>query len=100
MSATVTATTSAIPRDEYTSPKRRSFCSVEDKFVGTWTLVSWTVEQADGEVTESPLGSNPVGSLMYQPGGRMSVALMRADRPRFASNNLVDATPEEIKAGF
>jgi hypothetical protein len=62
--------------------------------------VSWTVEQADGEVTESPLGSNPLGSLMYQPGGRMSVALMRPDRPRFASNNLVDATPEEIKAGF
>ena len=25
---------------------------------------------------------------------------MRPDRPRFASNNLVDATPEEIKAGF
>jgi Lipocalin-like domain len=28
------------------------------------------------------------------------VALMRPDRPKFASNNLVEATPEEIKAGF
>jgi hypothetical protein len=101
MSAAVTATAShPIARDEYISPKRRSSGSVEDKFIGTWKLVSWTVEQADGEVTDSPLGSNPLGSLMYQPGARMSVALMRPDRPRFASNNLVDATPEEIKAGF
>jgi hypothetical protein len=101
MSGAVTATASdPIARDEYISSKRRSCCPVEDKFIGTWKLVSWKVKQADGEVTDSPLGSTPLGSLMYQPGGRMSVALMRPDRPRFASNNLVDATPEEIKAGF
>jgi len=94
------ATASPIARDEYISPKRSSCRSVEDKFIGTWKLVSWKVEQADGEVTDSPFGSNPLGWIMYQPGGRMCVALMRPGRPRFASNNLVDATPEEIKAGF
>ena len=78
MSAAVTATASdPIARDEYISPKRRSCCSVEDKFIGTWKLVSWKVEQADGEVTDSPLGSNPLGWIMYHPEGRMCVALMR-----------------------
>jgi hypothetical protein len=30
----------------------------------------------------------------------MSVAFMRSDRPKFASNNLMEATPEEVEAGF
>ena len=37
---------------------------------------------------------------MYDPGGQVSVALMRSDRPNFASNHLTEATPEEIKSGF
>jgi hypothetical protein len=37
---------------------------------------------------------------MYQPGGKMCVALMRPDRPKFAFNNLMESTPEEIKVGF
>src|SRR5262245_47205212 len=101
MPAAVIATASdRIPIGEYISPKWRSSCSVRDKFIGTWKLVSWKIEQADGEVTDSPLGSNPLGWIMYQSGGRMCVALMRPNRPKFASNNLVEATPEEIKAGF
>src|SRR5262245_58298379 len=74
--------------------------SVKGQFVGTWMLVSWKIEQGNGEVIDSPLGSNPLGWIMYQSGGRMCVALMRPNRPKFASNNLMEATPEEIKAGF
>jgi hypothetical protein len=37
---------------------------------------------------------------MYQRDGRMSVNIMRSDLPRFASNNLMEATSEEIKSGF
>ena len=85
---------------EYFSPNWRSSRSVKAQFIGTWKLVSWKVEQADGEVTDSPLGPNPLGWIMYQPGGRMCVAVMRPDRPRFASNNLMEATPEETKIGF
>src|SRR5262245_47786554 len=85
---------------EYFSPNWRSSRSVKAQFIGTWKLVSWKIEQADGEVTDSPLGPNPLGWIMYQPGGRMCVAVMRSDRPRFASNNLMEATPEEIKIGF
>ena len=30
----------------------------------------------------------------------MSVVLMRSDRPTFASNNLIEATPEEVDTAF
>jgi hypothetical protein len=71
-----------------------------EQFQGTWRLVSWNIKKADGELTGSPLGSDPLGWIMYRPEGSMCVALMRPDRPQFASNNLMEATPEEIKACF
>jgi hypothetical protein len=37
---------------------------------------------------------------MYQPEGHMSVVLMRPDRPKFASNNLMEATTEEVETAF
>ena len=81
MSAPVIATASDhIPMREYFSPRRPSR-SVKAQFVGTWKLVSWKIEQANGEVTDSPLGPNPLGWIMYQTGGCMCVALMRPDQP-------------------
>jgi hypothetical protein len=73
---------------------------LKEQFFGTWKLVSWEIEQANGEPIDSPLGPAPVGWIMYQPEGHMSVVLMRPDRPKFASNNLMEGTPEEIKAAF
>ena len=74
--------------------------SVTEQLSGTWQLVSWKIQQADGELIDSPLGGDPRGSIMYDGRGHMSVALMRPDRPTFASDNLTDATPEEIAAAF
>jgi len=37
---------------------------------------------------------------MYHPGGHMCGALMRTDRQKFASNNALAGTPEEVKAAF
>jgi lipocalin-like protein len=74
--------------------------SAQEQFSGTWKLVSWKIEQADGELIDTPLGPDPLGWIMYHPGGHMSVVLMRPDRPKFASNNLMEAAPEEIKAAF
>jgi hypothetical protein len=74
--------------------------SEKEQFAGTWKLVSWKLEQPDGEPIDTPLGPNPLGWIMYHPAGTMSVVLMRPDRPKFASNNLMEATPEEIKAAF
>jgi len=60
---------------------------LKEKFVGTWTLLSWKIEQAGGEIIDSPLGPNPAGWIMYQRDGRMSVNIMRSDRAKFASDS-------------
>jgi hypothetical protein len=74
--------------------------SAKEQFSGTWKLVSWKIERANGELVEPQMGSNPTGWIMYQPGGHMCGALMRPDRPKFASNNALGGTPEEVKAAF
>jgi len=74
--------------------------SAHEQFCGTWRLLSWTIAQADGAVIDSPLGRDARGWIMYHSAGHMSVALMRPDNPKFASDDLSEATPEEIKAAF
>ena len=64
--------------------------------VGTWTLVSLTLEQ-DGKKTDF-YGPNPKGQRTYDPSGRFSEIITRADLPKFASNNRQAGTPEENKA--
>ena len=67
--------------------------------VGTWKLVSCDSHFEDGKVAPS-LGIDPIGQLMYDANGRMSVHLMRRDRAAFASSDLRGATPQEAKAAF
>ena len=74
--------------------------SVKERFFGTWKLVSWKIKRVNGDLIDSPLGPNALGCIMYDPGGQVGVALMRPDRPNFASNHLTEATPAEIKSGF
>lgn len=37
---------------------------------------------------------------MYFANGSMSAVLMKRDRPKFASGDMANGTPEEIKAAF
>ena len=67
--------------------------------VGTWKLVSCESRFEDGAV-EPSLGLDPIGQLMYDASGRMSVHLMRRDRPAFASTDLRGGTPQELKVEF
>jgi hypothetical protein len=55
--------------------------------VGTWTLV-----------TADAFGPNPKGAALFEANGRFSIMLMRADLPKYASNNRTQATPAEYKA--
>jgi hypothetical protein len=87
----------AVPSLRLDRPVTRS---AREQFFGTWKLASWKIKQANGDLSDSPLGPNALGWIMYDPAGRVSVALMRPDRPNFASNLLTEATPEEIKNGF
>ena len=70
--------------------------TVKDQIVGTWTLVSGTVER-DGTKVE-PFGPNPLGYFIFTASGHFSWNLMRPDRPKFASGNRATGTPDENKA--
>lgn len=69
----------------------------KNRLVGTWTLVSNYNMRQDGTRFE-PFGPSPKGILMFNNSGHFSAQLMRADRAKFASNNRMQATPEENKA--
>jgi len=47
-----------------------------------------------------PLVQNAVGLLIYTAEGSMAVQGMRTDRPAFASDDVFQGTPEEIKAAY
>ena len=67
--------------------------------IGTWTLVSYTTETADGKRT-FPLGEDAVGMAIYLPNGRVSIQFMQRDRPRFKSGDAWRGTLEEERAAF
>ena len=63
--------------------------------VGTWTLVSITLEQ-DGKKTDF-YGPNPKGQQTFDPTGHFSEIITRSDLPKFESNSRQAGTPEENK---
>jgi hypothetical protein len=77
-------------------PREEAVAQTAKELVGTWTLVSITLEQ-DGKKTDF-YGPNPQGQLMYDANGRVSVIITRSDLPKFASSNREAGTPEENKA--
>ena len=71
--------------------------STKDLLVGTWTLLLSDGVKADG--THVPeFGPNPSGTLMLSPNGHYSVEIMRANLPKFASNDREKSTTDESKA--
>jgi len=73
-----------------------TFAQQANDLVGTWTLVSLTVEQ-DGKKTDF-YGPNPQGQMTYDADGHFSEILIRSDLPKFASNNRMAGTSEENKS--
>ena len=100
MSLITASTSQPIPSQAPLRSDRPASRSVKERFFGTWKLVSWKIKRVNGDLIDSPLGPNALGCIMYDPGGQVGVALMRPDRPNFASNHLTEATPAEIKSGF
>jgi hypothetical protein len=77
-------------------PKGVAARTTAKDLVGTWTLVSVTLEQ-EGKKSDL-FGPNPQGQVTFGPNGRMSFIITRSDIPKFASNNRQAGTPEENKA--
>ena len=69
--------------------------SLKEQLVGTWTFVSSNAKLPDG----SPLwGNNPKSLLIFTNNGYYTWHVFRSDRPKFASNNRMQGTPDENKA--
>jgi hypothetical protein len=78
------------------APSQAQQAPVAERLAGTWMLVSLTGER-DGRKTE-PWGVAPQGILVLNANGRFAQIQMRSDRPKYASNNRTQGTPEEYKA--
>ena len=68
-------------------------------FVGAWKLLSSEMRTSTGEVLY-PLGPDCAGSILFDETGCLSAQLMRPDRPKFFSGDIVRGTDEEIKAAY
>jgi hypothetical protein len=71
------------------------------KLVGTWKLVAIEERNAQGElVTPLDYGPDPVGLLIYDTTGHMSVHAMRRGRAKLPSDDVHLAAPEQAKSAF
>lgn len=69
------------------------------KLIGAWRFVSIEVQTA-GNKTVYPYGEKPFGMLIYTPTGHMSVLLMNPDRVRFALDDPLSGTDEEVLEAY
>lgn len=74
---------------------------VASPLVGTWKLVAIEERDSNGRlVVPLDYGPNPVGLLIYDSTGHMSVHAMRRGRPKLDSDDVHKASPEQAKAAF
>ena len=65
-----------------------AFAQASKDLVGSWTLVSSTVQQ--GANTLQPFGADPKGALIFGADGRYVAMIARAGLPKFAGDNRHD----------
>jgi hypothetical protein len=69
--------------------------SMKEQLVGTWRYVASNATRPDGS---SLWGENANGLFILTENGNFSWQVFRSDRPRFASNNRLNASADELKA--
>ena len=68
------------------------------RLIGVWKLISWAETPLDGSGERLPLGADPVGIIIYHPGGYVSAQLMRRDRQPFACGDWSAGTAADYQA--
>lgn len=68
------------------------------RLIGTWKLVSYVIEHADGRVNRAAMGESPYGRLLYTAEGNMLAQISAPGRRNFAKSFLMGATPDEAKS--
>lgn len=77
--------------------QRSTVLSLAISLVGTWGLVSYTVQENTGEI-HFPLGRDATGYLMYSPDGYVSAQMMAQKRPFYSSGDIHNGTADEMSA--
>jgi hypothetical protein len=72
---------------------------LKQDIVGVWQLVSCEGKSSDGQ-SFLPYGSHPTGKLIYTEDGYMSVVLTDSTRPRFFSEDISQASSDEVSTAF
>ena len=70
-----------------------------EAFYGAWRLVSNTFHDEAGAVSH-PFGVDCRGLLVYDRSGMMAVQMIRADRPRFPSEDIHGLDAALLRAAF
>jgi hypothetical protein len=70
---------------------------LKEQLVGTWAMVSNVNTHPDGSKYEA-LGPNPRGVFILDTNGHFAITILGDARRKFASNNRLEATPDENKA--
>lgn len=71
----------------------------DERFFGTWRLLSWENEDEAGARTY-PVGRDAVGLLHYAPDGHMFVHIMRGGRAALSTGALFGGSEAERAAAF
>lgn len=72
--------------------------SMKEALAGAWRLL--IVDAVNPDRTQTPLmGPNPAGTMIISANGQYSLQIVRTnDRVKFASNDRMKGTPQEVKA--
>lgn len=71
----------------------------DNPFAGTWQLVSSEMRTADGNIFY-PLGEGCAGRMFCDNEGNLSAQLMQVDRTKFASDDMMQGTAEEVVSAY
>jgi hypothetical protein len=74
--------------------KKGNLSEARERFVGVWTLESFT-ERSDADERSAPLGEEPLGFLIYTADGFVSAQLMRANREPFKTDPWEPGAPSD-----
>ncbi|TVZ60166.1 lipocalin-like protein [Flavobacteriaceae bacterium MAR_2010_105] len=77
------------------SDKKENVTIANENFDGSWELKQWTAELTNGEIV-FPYGEDAKGILTYDKFGNMAVQVMKSKRPKFLSEDPLNAQPEEV----
>jgi hypothetical protein len=72
---------------------------LRDQLVGAWELTSFIERDIATGVENHPFGKHPQGLILYTPDGYVSAQLQRPERPPFADEDLLHATPRICRRG-